>query len=149
MNNYPFAEIESKWRRKWEQGGLYTTNMQKTAKKCYCLVMFIYPSAEKMHIGQWYNYGPTDTWARFKRMQGYNVFEPIGYDAFGLPAENYAIKEGIHPALSTAENISFIREQLKVIGAMYDWSKEIDTSSPKYYRWTQWLFLQLYHQGLA
>ena len=149
MNNYPFAEIESKWRRKWEQGGLYTTNMQKTAKKCYCLVMFIYPSAEKMHIGQWYNYGPTDTWARFKRMQGYNVFEPIGYDAFGLPAENYAIKEGIHPALSTAENISFIREQLKVIGAMYDWSKEIDTSSPKYYRWTQWLFLQLYHHGLA
>ena len=149
MKKYPFAAIESKWRKRWEEEGLNTTDMQKVEKKCYCLVMFIYPSAEKMHIGQWYNYGPTDTWARFKRMQGYNVFEPIGYDAFGLPAENYAIREGIHPAISTAENISFIREQLKVIGAMYDWSKEIDTSSPQYYKWTQWLFLQLYQQGLA
>ncbi len=149
MRSYPFAEIESKWKRKWEEEGLYITDMQKTEKKCYCLVMFIYPSAEKMHIGQWYNYGPTDTWARFKKMQGYNVFEPIGYDAFGLPAENYAIKEGIHPAISTEENISIIREQLRAIGAMYDWSKEINTSSPKYYKWTQWLFLQLYHQGLA
>lgn len=149
MRSYPFAEIESKWRKKWAEEGLYTTNMQKIDKKCYCLVMFIYTSGDKMHIGHWYNYGPTDTWARFKLMQGYNVFEPIGYDAFGLPAENYAIKEGVHPAISTAENISFIREQLKVVGAMYDWSKEIDTSSPKYYKWTQWLFLQLYHQGLA
>ena len=149
MSTYPFAEIEKKWQKKWEETKIYQTNMEDSGKKIYCLVMFIYPSGDKLHIGHWYNYGPTDTWARFKRMQGYNVFEPMGYDAFGLPAENYAIKQGVHPAKSTAENINFIRKQLKAIGAMYDWSKEINTSSPEYYKWTQWLFLQLYKNGLA
>lgn len=146
---YPFAEIEEKWQRKWQETGLYRTDMSKTEKKLYCLVMFLYPSADKLHIGHWYNYAPTDSWARFKRMQGYNVFEPMGYDAFGLPAENYAIKKGVHPAISTAENIRYIRRQLERFGAMYDWEKEIDTSSPRYYRWTQWFFLKLYEHGLA
>ncbi|MDZ7339014.1 MAG: leucine--tRNA ligase [candidate division KSB1 bacterium] len=148
-SSYSFREIEEKWQRRWQETGLYRTDMSKTEKKLYCLVMFLYPSADKLHIGHWYNYGPTDSWARFKRMQGYNVFEPMGYDAFGLPAENYAIKKGVHPAISTAENIRFIRKQLERIGAMYDWDKEIDTSSPRYYKWTQWFFLKLYEHGLA
>ncbi len=149
MSIYPFAEIEQKWQKRWEETKIYQTDMSNIEKKLYCLVMFIYPSGDKLHIGHWYNYGPTDTWARFKRMQGYNVLEPMGYDAFGLPAENAAIKKGIHPAISTAANIDYIRKQLKAIGAMYDWSKEINTSDPKYYKWTQWFFLQLYKNGLA
>ncbi len=149
MSSYPFTEIEKKWHKKWDETKIYQTDMQKIQNKLYCLVMFIYPSGDKLHIGHWYNYGPTDTWARFKRMQGYNVFEPMGYDAFGLPAENYAIKMGVHPAKSTEENVTKIRQQLKAIGTMYDWSKEINTSAPEYYRWTQWFFLQLYHKGLA
>jgi leucyl-tRNA synthetase len=148
-DTYPFAEIEKKWQKWWEERRLYETDMSRTANKLYVLVMFLYPSADRLHIGHWYNYGPTDTFARFKRMQGYNVFEPIGYDAFGLPAENYAIKMGIHPAVSTAENIRQIRQQLKDIGAMYDWAREINTSDPSYYKWTQWFFLLLYKNGLA
>ena len=148
-NTYNFVEIEKKWQKQWEETELYKTDMQDIEKKLYCLVMFIYPSGDKLHIGHWYNYGPTDTWARFKRMQGYNVLEPMGYDAFGLPAENYAIKQGIHPKVSTENNIHFIRQQLKSIGAMYDWTKEINTSDPVYYRWTQWFFLQLFKKGLA
>ncbi len=148
-SGYPFREIEEKWQRRWQETGLYRTDMSKTEKKLYCLVMFLYPSADKLHIGHWYNYAPTDSWARFKRMQGYNVFEPMGYDAFGLPAENYAIKKGVHPAISTAENIRYIRKQLERLGAMYDWDKEIDTSSPRYYKWTQWFFLKLLERGLA
>ncbi|MCD6115442.1 leucine--tRNA ligase [bacterium] len=149
MDTYNFKEVESKWKKIWEETELYKTDLDDLSKKLYCLVMFIYPSGDRLHIGHWYNYAPTDTWARFKKMQGFNVFEPIGYDAFGLPAENYAIKKGVHPALSTAENIDAIRKQLKDIGAMYDWSKEINTSEPEYYKWTQWLFLQLYKNGLA
>jgi leucyl-tRNA synthetase len=147
--DYNPRAIEQKWQKEWQNTHLYKTDLTNIEQKLYCLVMFIYPSGDKLHIGHWYNYGPTDTWARFKRMQGYNVFEPIGYDAFGLPAENYAIKAGIHPAISTAHNIRVIREQLKAIGAMYDWDAEIDTSQPEYYKWTQWLFLQLYKNGLA
>ena len=143
MSSFPFAEIEKKWKKTWEEQKLYETDLSDAQKALYCLVMFIYPSGDRLHLGHWYNYAPTDTWARFKKMQGYNVFEPMGYDAFGLPAENYAIKAGVHPADSTAENISKIRKQLKEMGAMYDWSREINTSSPDYYRWTQWLFLLL------
>lgn len=146
---YPFAEIEKKWKDAWEKAALYKTDLTKTDNKLYCLVMFIYPSGDRLHIGHWYNYGPTDSWARFKRMQGHTIFEPMGYDAFGLPAENYAIKKGVHPAESTAENIAAIRKQLKAMGAMYDWSKEVNTSAPEYYKWTQWLFLLLYKNGLA
>ena len=146
---YPFKEIEEKWRNYWEEKKIYKVDLRNPKRKLYCLVMFLYPSADKLHIGHWYNYGPTDTWARLKRMQGWDVFEPIGYDAFGLPAENYAIKTGIHPQDSTQQNINVIRQQLKQIGAMYDWDYEIDTSKPEYYKWTQWVFLQLYKMGLA
>ncbi|MBN2103085.1 leucine--tRNA ligase [bacterium] len=149
MSDYDFKNIEKKWQARWESQKLYETDMSDVERKLYCLVMFLYPSGDRLHIGHWWNYGPTDTWARFKRMQGYNVFEPMGYDAFGLPAENYAIKMGIHPAESTAANIKNIRKQLTAMGAMYDWTKEINTSSPEYYRWTQWFFLLLYKHGLA
>ena len=149
MKKYDFKELENRWQSYWEEKKLHQTNFQGPGDKCYCLVMFIYPSADKMHIGHWYNYGPTDTWARFRKMKGFNVFEPIGYDAFGLPAENYAIKHGVHPWDSTAENVRVIRSQLKAIGAMYDWSREVNTSTPEYYKWTQWLFLQAYKKGLA
>lgn len=149
MQDYDPKAVEAKWQQNWEERKAYQTDMNDTRKKFYSLVMFPYPSGDKLHIGHWYNFGPADTFARFKKMQGYNVFEPIGYDAFGLPAENYAIKKGVHPAESTAENIKYFRKQLKAIGAMYNWDHEINTSSPEYYRWTQWLFLQLYHRGLA
>lgn len=149
ITEYPFAEIEPKWRRVWEQTGAHKTDLSKTEKKFYGLVMFSYPSAQKLHIGHWYNFGPADTYFRWKRMQGYNVFEPMGYDAFGLPAENYAVSQGVHPAVTTAESIRGIRLQLEQVGAMYDWSREVNTSSPRYYKWTQWLFLTLYKMGLA
>ena len=146
---YPFKVIEKKWRKKWEKNKTYTTDLHDIAKKCYTLVMFIYPSSDKLHMGHWFNYGSTDTWARFRRMNGYNVFEPIGFDAFGLPAENYAIKTKGHPRDLTEDNVNFIRKQLKAIGAMYDWKNEVDTSQPEYYKWTQWIFLQLFKAGLA
>ena len=146
---YPFSEIEAKWQKHWEENKTYKTNFDKIDNKLYCLVMFIYPSGSKLHCGHWYNYGPTDSWARYKRLKGYNVFEPMGYDAFGLPAENYAIKTGIHPYDSTMTNIDDIRNQLKNIGCMYDWDSELMTCVPEYYRWNQWLFLQLYKKGLA
>jgi leucyl-tRNA synthetase len=149
MDKLVFKQIEKKWQAYWGSHKLHQTDLSRAEKKCYTLVMFIYPSGDKLHIGHWYNYGPTDTWARFRRMQGYNIFEPIGYDAFGMPAENYAIKHGVHPWDSTNENIRFIRGQLKAIGAMYDWSREVNTSAPEYYKWTQWIFLQLYKAGLA
>lgn len=146
---YPFKEIELKWQNFWEEKKVYKTDLTKLDKKIYCLVMFIYPSAAKMHIGHWYNYGPTDSWARYKKLNGFNVFEPIGYDAFGLPAENYAIKTGIHPHDSTLQNINDIREMVKHMGGMYDWDSELMTCAPEYYKWNQWLFLQLYKKGLA
>ncbi len=146
---YDFKTIEKKWQKRWEETKLYRTDLSKTDKKCYTLVMFSYPSSDKLHLGHWFNYGPTDTWARYRRMRGYNVFEPMGFDSFGLPAENYAIKTGGHPQDITEENISYIRQQLKAIGAMYDWEKEVITSRPEYYKWTQWVFLQLYKAGLA
>jgi leucyl-tRNA synthetase len=146
---YPFSEIESKWQNYWTDHSVNKTDLSSTAKKLYTLVMFIYPSGSKLHIGHWYNYGPTDSWARFNKLKGFNVFEPIGYDAFGLPAENYAIKTGIHPYDSTMTNIADIRKQLQKMGCMYDWSSELMTCVPEYYKWNQWLFLQLYKKGLA
>ncbi len=146
---YPYSEIESKWQKYWEDKGVYKTDLSKPEKKCYTLVMFIYPSGAKLHCGHWYNYAPADSWARFKKLQGFNVFEPMGYDSFGLPAENYAIKTGIHPYDSTMKNIDDIRTQLKRIGCMYDWDAELMTCQPEYYKWNQWLFLELYKKGLA
>jgi leucyl-tRNA synthetase len=146
---YPFSEIEPKWQNYWEEKKVFKTDLSKIDNKLYCLVMFIYPSGAKLHCGHWYNYGPTDSWARYKKLKGFNVFEPMGYDAFGLPAENYAIKTGIHPYDSTIQNIKDIREQLIKMGGMYDWDAELMTCSPEYYKWNQWLFLQLYKKGLA
>lgn len=146
---YPFKEIESKWQKIWDEKKVYKTDLTKTDKKLYCLVMLPYPSAAKMHIGHWYNYGPTDSWARFKKLNGFNVFEPLGYDAFGLPAENYAIKTGVHPQDSTLKNIADIKEMVLKMGAMYDWNAELMTCVPEYYKWNQWLFLQLYKKGKA
>jgi len=146
---FPFAKIEHKWQKYWEENKTYHVDLAKIDKKCYCLVMFPYPSADKLHLGHWFNYAPVDSWARFKRLNGFNVFQPMGFDAFGLPAENYAVKTGIHPQDTTDENIRFIRNQLKAIGAMYDWAYEINTSDPEYYKWTQWLFLQFYKHGMA
>lgn len=146
---YPFAESEKKWQKFWEENKIHKTDLTDIEKVLYTLVMFIYPSGSKLHIGHWYNYAPTDSWARFKKLRGYNVFEPMGYDAFGLPAENYAIKTGIHPQDSTFKNIDDIREQLKTMGCMYDWDAELMTCVPEYYKWNQWLFLQLYKKGLA
>ncbi len=146
---YPFQETEKKWQKFWDENKIHKTDLTDLEKKLYCLVMFIYPSGAKMHIGHWYNYGPTDSWARFKKLKGFNVFEPMGYDAFGLPAENYAIKTGVHPKDSTLKNISDIRDMMKQMGGMYDWDAELMTCVPEYYKWNQWLFLQLYKKGLA
>ncbi|MBI5727953.1 MAG: leucine--tRNA ligase, partial [Ignavibacteriales bacterium] len=146
---YPFSEIEAKWQQYWEDNKVFKTDLQNPGDKLYSLVMFIYPSGAKLHCGHWYNYGPADTYARYKKLQGKNVFAPMGYDAFGLPAENYAIKTGVHPYDSTMKNIADIRQQLKRIGCMYDWDAELMTCVPEYYRWNQWLFLQLYDKGLA
>ena len=141
-------EIEKKWQKKWADEKLNEFD-HNYDKKFYCLEMFSYPSGAKLHIGHWYNYGLTDSFARYKRMKGYSVFQPMGFDAFGLPAENYAIKTGIHPQDSTIKNIETMENQLSRIGAMFDWTAEIKTCMPDYYKWTQWLFLKLYENGLA
>ena len=142
-------KIEKKWQLIWENDNAHNVNSDNVADKLYCLTMFSYPSGDKLHIGHWYNYGPVDTFSRFMKMNGYNVLQPQGFDAFGLPAENFAIKHGVHPKISTEKNISKMKSQLKEMGAMFDWSKEINTSTPEYYKWTQWLFLKLYENGLA
>ena len=141
--------VEQKWQAKWEKSKINVFNKKNADKKLYVLEMFSYPSGAKLHVGHWYNYGPTDSYARFKKMQGFEVFQPMGFDAFGLPAENYAIKTGIHPKDSTEKNIETMETQLKAMGAMFDWTAEIKTCEEDYYKWTQWLFLQLYNKGLA
>jgi len=150
MAGYNAPEIEQKWQQKWEKTKLYKVDLKDTKrKKYYNLVMFPYPSGDKLHIGHWYNFAPADSHGRYMRMHGYNVFEPIGFDSFGLPAENYAIKTGVHPKVSIANNIEHMIKQLKRMGTLYDWDKTVVTSSPEYYKWTQWIFLQLYKNGLA
>ena len=141
--------MEEKWRKRWEETHLYSFDRSHPEKKLYCLEMFSYPSGAKLHVGHWFNYGPTDSWARFKRMQGYNVFHPMGFDAFGLPAENYAIKTGIHPKDSTLKNIETMEGQLRRMGASFDWDYEVISCMPDYYKWTQWMFVQMYKHGLA
>jgi len=141
--------IDEKWQQKWEETNLYKFDENKIDKKLYVLEMFSYPSGSQLHAGHWFNYGPVDTWARMKKMQGYNVFQPMGFDAFGLPAENYAIKTGVHPKDSTDQNISNMEKQLKAMGAMFNWDHEVVTCRPDYYKWTQWLFLKLFEKGLA
>ena len=145
---YNSREIESKWQQKWAEDRLYEVTEDNTRPKWYALTMFPYTSGD-LHIGHWYAMAPADVHARFKRMQGYNVLHPMGFDAFGLPAENAAIKRGIHPHTWTMQNIENMRRQLKSIGAIYDWSREAITCLPEYYKWTQWFFLKFYQHGLA
>ncbi|MBR3295886.1 MAG: leucine--tRNA ligase [Clostridia bacterium] len=142
-------EIEKKWQKKWADTGLYKFDKNSDKPKKYVLEMFSYPSGANLHVGHWYNYGLTDVYARYSRMKGFNVFHPMGFDAFGLPAENYAIKTGIHPKDSTLKNIETMERQLKEMGASFDWDYEIKTCLPDYYKWTQWCFVQLYKRGLA
>ncbi len=145
---YDPQEIEKKWQEKWATDRLYEVKEDSNRPKFYALTMFPYTSGA-LHIGHWYAMAPSDVYARFKRMQGYNVLHPMGFDAFGLPAENAAISHGIHPYKWTTRNIEVMRRQLKSIGAIYDWSREIISCLPEYYKWTQWFFLKLYHADLT
>ncbi len=145
---YNPGEIEPKWQRKWEEDGLYHSDIDESRPKFYALTMLPYPSGD-LHIGHWYAISPSDARARFKRMCGYNVLFPMGFDAFGLPAENAAIRHNIHPRKWTYANINRMREQFRTMGAMFDWRREMISSDEKYYRWTQWFFLQLYKNDLA
>ncbi|MBU4285139.1 leucine--tRNA ligase [Patescibacteria group bacterium] len=148
--DYNPQKIEDKWQKYWGKNKIDVCDLNDKKKaKFYNLVMFYYPSGDKIHIGHGYNYTGADVFGRYKKMIGFNVLQPIGADAFGLPAENYAIKTGVHPAQSAKQNIDFGRKQLKSLGIMFDWDKEINTSDPEYYKWTQWLFGVLYKNGLA
>ena len=142
-------KVDQKWQKKWKENDIYKFNPNGKGKKIYTLEMFSYPSAAKLHLGHWFNYAPADSYARFKKMQGYNVFHPMGFDAFGLPAENYAIKTGIHPEDSTRNNIENMKVQLEEMGGSFDWSHTVETCMPDYYKWTQWIFAKLYEAGLA
>ncbi|HNP79568.1 MAG TPA: leucine--tRNA ligase [Candidatus Pacearchaeota archaeon] len=145
---YNFKEIEKKWQNIWEKEQVFKTK-DLVSPKYYVLDMFPYPSGAGLHVGHFKGYVATDIIARAKRMQGFNVLHPMGWDAFGLPAENYAIKTGIHPEITTKKNVDNIRNQMKIAGLSYDWSKEINTTDPDYYKWTQWIFLKLFEKGLA
>lgn len=150
MSEYNPATIEQKWQKYWlEQKTFKTDTTDNTREKYYVLDMFPYPSSSGLHVGHPEGYTATDIIARYKRMNGYNVLHPIGWDAFGLPAEQYAVKTGTHPRQTTKANIDHFRRQLQALGFSYDWDREVDTTDPEYYKWTQWIFLQLYKKGLA
>ncbi|HET9057712.1 MAG TPA: class I tRNA ligase family protein [Chitinophagaceae bacterium] len=142
---YKFRDIEEKWQREWKEKKVYNVSNDSPKPKYYVLDMFPYPSGAGLHVGHPLGYIASDIYARYKRLKGFNVLHPMGYDAFGLPAEQYAIEHGIHPAISTAANIDNFRRQLDKIGFCYDWDREVNTSKPEYYRWTQWIFLQLFN----
>lgn len=146
---YDHKAIEKKWQAEWESSGIYATEENSTKPKQYVLDMFPYPSGEGLHVGHPKGYIATDVYSRLKRMQGYNVLHPMGWDAFGLPAENYAIKTKTHPRTAVDKNIKRYKEQLSILGFNYDWAHEIDTTDPAYYKWTQWIFIQLFKKGLA
>ncbi len=147
--SYDFKTIEEKWQKIWAQHPPAKTKPAGSGKKFYCLDMFPYPSGSGLHVGHWRGYVLSDIYARIKWLEGYNILHPMGWDAFGLPAENDAIKKGIPPAQGTAANIANFKRQLQHIAAIYDWDKEINTTDPDYYKWTQWIFLKMYNAGLA
>ena len=147
--NYDFKRVENKWRERWKKVSTFKAKETGKGRKFYCLDMFPYPSGSGIHIGHWKSYVLPDVYTRIKFHEGYNVLHPMGWDAFGLPAENYAIQRGVHPKVSVSENIKNFKRQIGCIGIAYDWSKEINTTDPKYYKWTQWIFLQMYKAGLA
>ena len=146
---YPFNKIEKKWQEYWDKNKTFRTEDKFDQPKYYVLDMFPYPSGAGLHVGHPEGYTATDIMARYKRMKGFNVLHPMGWDAFGLPAEQYAIQTGTHPKITTEKNIAKFRSQLKALGFSYDWDREVNTTDPKYYKWTQWIFLQLYKKGLA
>ncbi|KXL53203.1 leucine--tRNA ligase [Anaerotignum neopropionicum] len=146
-SHYEFTEIEKKWRAEWEKNPINVEDDKKP--KFYCLDMFPYPSGTGLHVGHWRGYVLSDVVSRYKVLQGFQVLHPMGWDAFGLPAENFAIKNNIHPRISTADNITNVKRQLHEISAIYDWDKEVDTTDPGYYKWTQWIFVQMFKKGLA
>ncbi len=145
---YEPHQIEAKWQQRWEQSRIFEVSRDDSRPKFYLLEMFPYPSG-RIHMGHVRNYSIGDVMARFRRMQGYNVLHPMGWDAFGLPAENAAIDQKVHPAVWTFQNIDFMRNQLKRLGYSYDWSRELATCTPEYYKWNQWVFLKMYEKGLA
>ncbi|MBR3511877.1 MAG: leucine--tRNA ligase [Clostridia bacterium] len=148
--SYNFKKVEEKWQKKWYEEGTFNASQDfKNKKKWFGLIEFPYPSGQGLHVGHPRSYTALDIIARKKRMEGYNVLYPIGFDAFGLPAENYAMKNHVHPKITTEKNINHFREQLKSLGFSFDWSREINTTDPSYYKWTQWIFIQLYKKGLA
>ena len=147
--SYDYTAIEAKWQKIWEEQHAFEAKRDYTLPKYYALVEFPYPSGQGLHIGHPRPYTAIDIIARKKRMEGYNVLFPIGWDAFGLPTENYAIKTHIHPTIITKNNVARFKNQLQKIGLSFDWSREINTSSPEYYKWTQWIFLKLFEKGLA
>src|SRR3989338_4452187 len=149
MREYNHGEIEGKWQKEWAEAGIYKTDDDSAKEKCYVLDMFPYPSGEGLHVGHPKGYIGTDIYARYKRMKGFSVLHPMGWDAFGLPAENYALKHKIHPRAAVEKNIARFKEQLGKIGFTYDWEREVNTSDPAFYKWTQWIFLQLFKKGLA
>ena len=149
MTTYNHKETEAKWRDYWEDHQVYKVDATSDRPKYYCLDMFPYPSGSGLHVGHWRGYVLSDVWSRYKTLQGFQVLHPMGWEAFGLPAENDAIKKGIHPEISTNRNIANFKRQLREIGAMYDWSREVNTTDPEYYKWTQWIFLQMFKNGLA
>lgn len=149
MKEYDFKKTEKKWQDTWERTGVFHAKQDFTLPKYYCLVEFPYPSGQGLHVGHPRSYTALDIVARKKRLQGYNVLYPMGWDAFGLPSENYAIKNHVHPEVVTQQNIAHFKQQLQSIGFSFDWSREINTTDPSYYKWTQWIFLQLYKNGLA
>ena len=147
--SYNFKNIEKKWQNKWEKEGTFNAKTDYNMKKWYGLIEFPYPSGQGLHVGHPRSYTAIDIIARKRRLEGYNVLYPIGFDAFGLPAENYAIKTNVHPKITTAKNIAHFTEQLKSLGFSFDWSRVVDTTDPNYYKWTQWIFIQLFKKGLA
>ncbi len=149
MKNYDPKKIEPKWQEKWEELGLHKAKDFSEQEKYYLLIEFPYPSGEGLHVGHPRSYTALDIIARKKRMEGFNVLYPIGFDAFGLPSENYAIKTGVHPSVTTKKNIKNFTKQLKSLGFSFDWDRQVTTTDPKYYKWTQWIFLKLFEKGLA
>ncbi len=149
MSEYNFTAIERKWQKYWLDHKTFKTENGKGGKKFYCLDMFPYPSGAGLHVGHPEGYTATDILCRYKRMRGFNVLHPMGWDAFGLPAEQYAVETGTHPAVTTKKNVDRFREQIRSLGFSYDWDREVNTTDPKYYKWTQWIFEQLYKKGLA
>jgi len=145
METYNWTEIERKWQDTWKSSGIYKVDIDSSKPKYYVLDMFPYPSGAGLHVGHPLGYIASDIFARYKRLKGFNVLHPMGYDAFGLPTEQYAIQTGQHPQVTTEKNVARYREQLDKIGYSYDWSRELKTCDPDYYKWTQWVFIRLFH----